>query len=212
MARWFQYWYTQKPEVKRSGGDGHIGGASITIPYRYPEYLKADFPYFRFQAEKDFEERAILEILEEACRCQHGDQTYSVAIGRGRENRHLGARHDEPERPIGLQYRNERLLYCLAEVCKAKDRELLETCLQDAVGSPVGESRIFPCTRSPEKPWTKCRLLKLVEQTLEDDARCSDPKWQRYVVHKPRSAIRGRLNVLAQRAQEETPGSVLTSS
>lgn len=111
ITKWYQFYYTGTPSIERINKDIHI-----VIPYRYPEYLRQDFPYFRYEAEKDFEDLAILFTLEMALRKENKDEDYRVIIART-ENK--GGEGGKPERIIGLQYRNERLLYCLSKICPA---------------------------------------------------------------------------------------------
>jgi circadian clock protein KaiC len=184
MARWFQFWYTQEPEIKKDEKqkkEQSKPSAKIIIPYRYPEHLRQEFPFFRYQAEKDFEDLSILAVLEEAIQVERGDEEFGLTIRREENTQDI----------FSLQQRNERLLYCLKKICPANNNETAEC---DSLKSYLEMLRIsqavnksfFPCQEQDEKkPWEKCFLLDLVINALEDDVRASYPAWQSLTLKRP---------------------------
>jgi circadian clock protein KaiC len=107
MARWFQFMYTDRvdicgpvlpasdeiPTPKATNGDSRPGlkpephTTKIVIRYSYPRSLSRDFVFFRYQAEKDFEDLGILRVLQAEARKQREDPEYRIEIYRSEELR-----------------------------------------------------------------------------------------------------------------------------
>ncbi|MBI5117795.1 AAA family ATPase [Candidatus Poribacteria bacterium] len=185
MARWYQFHYTREPRMEMDKSRNKL---VITLPYCYPENLKDDFPYFRYQAEKDFEDLQILSILEKAIQEEKCDEEYRVVIQRT-ENKATDQDYDQqeqadkespPRRIRGIDRRYERMLYCLRKVCEsctANDtaeaesmREFVNRKIDTYVDDPqIAGREHFPCKkkdRSNVEPWKSCLLLGLVERTF----------------------------------------------
>jgi circadian clock protein KaiC len=194
MARWFQYIFTKKPRIEyedkktdekepeknENSQNETIGNIKVVIPYRYPESLSEEFPFFRYQAEKDFEDLSILSVLEKAIQEEQCNEDFSLTI----------RREEKPKQFRGLQNRNERLLYCLHKTCslikgiKKTDAKSLTNYL-DNLDIPIGANEFFPCREKKPQPWKNCALLELVINAFEEDARASYPDWQKYAPRRP---------------------------
>ena len=180
MARWFQYMYTKKPEIKKDDDKKTIHNIKVIIPYRYPESLSEEFPFFRYQAEKDFEDLSILSVLEEAIQKEQCNEDFSLTI----------RREEKPKQFRGLQNRNERLLYCLRKTCslikEIKKTEVKSlTNYLDNLNIPIGDNEFFPCQKKKPHPCENCALLELVVNAFEEDARASYPDWQEFAPRRP---------------------------
>ncbi len=190
LAKWYQYYYVNKIEIKKKSGDNKAG-IDITIHYIYPECIKDDFLFIRSQLEKDFEDLGILSTLESALQEEKKDEEYRVTILRS-ENR--TDPNEKPQRFIGLQRRSERLVYCLEKVCKrVPDKEYkvyikkkLQGCLEltDAEVASIllcmeGGENVKP---TPEK----CKLFKQAEKIFQkDDGKASHPEWEKFSIKLP---------------------------
>jgi circadian clock protein KaiC len=208
MARWYQFWYTEEPELGKEKESHHndsakdssfsksfAPGLKVTIPYMYPECLKDDFPLFRYQAEKDFEDLEILFVLQNALRKEKKDENYRVTIKRTENKPKGGSVKDLPIRIRGLKQRNERLLYCHQKVCQAgrddeEYRDFVEESLERYLEIPtnvLSERKAFQCkSETPgDEPWKKCLLMYLVEKAFNrNNEQASYREWQEMTVRK----------------------------
>jgi len=179
MARWYQFYFTEPPTIK---GEKAGKGIRVIIPYVYPMSLKDDFVYFRYQAEKDFDDLGILSVLEEALRTQHRDRRYAVTMRRSEAVRDGSeretARHEIKKcRHKGIHSVDVpmwRLTYCLLHACRdlQEGTERSDTIeLLEAFGVSFDRGQLrksLPCetrTRSYRKP-RDCWLACLVQMAV----------------------------------------------
>jgi len=189
MAQWYRFWFTGEPDVEFESLDKEPPSLKITIPYQYPENLRKDFRYFRYQAEKDFEDLKIIFVLEQTLREQKNNENYAISIIR-RENKTKSVASQKQESYIkvrGLNCPNERLLYCLKKICeKSKDPNNLDSVkkkiqadlFKKFSGKLPDRKTIFPC--DVENPWDQCILIYLVEEVFKkNNDQYSYPDWQK---------------------------------
>ncbi|MDQ1350054.1 MAG: circadian clock protein KaiC, partial [Acidobacteriota bacterium] len=188
MTRWFQFYYTGEPKIESIPKDANSKnteeqGVKIIIPYFYPESIRKDFLYFRYKAEKDFEELGIIYTLERALRiAKNNNEDFRIIIERT-ENKKNG----NPLRIIGLESRKERLTYCLRKICeeclKTGEKELKFDDVSEKINKVLEKTvKTFSCTSSTGlDPSKKCPLAEEVMSIFEKDTcQASYPGWEKY--------------------------------
>jgi circadian clock protein KaiC len=200
LARWFQFRYAEEPRITFKGPPGPKQ-VTITIPYRYPECLKENFHLFRYHAERDFEDLSILSTLETAIQEQFSDERARVSIYREEQTKKGKGKSERPI--IGLRQRNDRMLYCLQQLCecanKKEDLRILKQCCAtlgiqgESTGTKESGRSLFPCKVGSRK--IKCLLLELVRESLDEDAQPSNADWASHIAKRPNRL----LDVLCKR-------------
>lgn len=193
LARWFQYYYVDKVEIKKKS-DNDKAGIDITIHYTYPECIGDDFLFIRSQLEKDFEDLGILSTLENALQKIKRDEDYRVSIYRSenrKDSREKGG-DEKLQRIIGLQRRGERLVYCLEKVCKSVDpnsndgkyiKKKLQGCLE--LTKARADAILLCIEGEGKKKLTPkiCALFKRIEEIFrKNDEKASHPDWEKYSI------------------------------
>jgi len=188
LTRWFQFYYTGEPTIESIPKDANSKnieetGVKIIIPYFYPESIRKDFLYFRYKAEKDFEDLGIISTLERALKiAKNNNEDFRIIIERT-ENKKNG----NPLRIIGLESRKERLTYCLRKICeeclKTGEKELKFDDVSEKINKVLEKTvKTFSCFSSLGlDPSKKCPLAEVVMSIFEKDTcQASYPGWEKY--------------------------------
>jgi len=212
ITKWYQFYYTEKTLIekypdkqpKRSHDTDKKNenyNIKITICYKYPENMRDDFLFFRYKAEKDFDDLAIISILEKALRIHHDDEDIRITLTRienkeekKEDEKENGKEKDEekgqdeakiksqyvPGRIKGLSDRKERMIYCLNKICSnVSSLCLLNDKLGEISGKPLNEIHEYHI----KKPAIieSCELIDRIQEALKNPPSiASHPDWREY--------------------------------